>query len=81
LQVTGYPTVRYFSYGKYQFDYNGGRDEKAFVAFMKDPKVRRLRAAGLRALQLACRHLARAHLCRPPPSAAAAAAAAANTLG
>ncbi|ELU02742.1 hypothetical protein CAPTEDRAFT_224024 [Capitella teleta] len=36
--VSGYPTFRYFSYGKDDFKYTGGRKEPDFIAFMKDPQ-------------------------------------------
>ncbi|XP_014671849.1 PREDICTED: protein disulfide-isomerase A5-like [Priapulus caudatus] len=35
--VTGYPTMKYFSYYKTVQDYMGGREEKDFVLFMTDP--------------------------------------------
>lgn len=37
LKVTGYPTVKYFSYGEMKFDVNL-RDADKIVNFMKDPK-------------------------------------------
>lgn len=37
--VSAYPTIRYFSYGKFQFAYAGGREKADFVAFMSDPQV------------------------------------------
>jgi hypothetical protein len=38
FDVTGYPTFRYFSYGKDDFKYTGGRKEPDFIAFMKNPE-------------------------------------------
>ncbi|GFS06922.1 protein disulfide-isomerase A5 [Elysia marginata] len=35
--VTGYPTFKYFNYGKNAQKYMGGRQEEDFIAFMKDP--------------------------------------------
>ncbi|KAL3836941.1 hypothetical protein ACJMK2_022344, partial [Sinanodonta woodiana] len=35
--VTGYPTFKYFNYGKNEQKYMGGREEQDFVNFMKDP--------------------------------------------
>jgi len=35
--VTGYPTFKYFNYGKNSQKYMGGREEPDFVAFMSDP--------------------------------------------
>lgn len=35
--VTGYPTFKYFNYGKSSQKYMGGREEPDFVKFMKDP--------------------------------------------
>ncbi|XP_005094049.1 protein disulfide-isomerase A5 [Aplysia californica] len=35
--VTGYPTFKYFNYGKNSQKYMGGRNENDFVAFMNDP--------------------------------------------
>lgn len=35
--VTGYPTFKYFTYGKKEFRYMGGRTEESFVEFMSDP--------------------------------------------
>ncbi|XP_041371887.1 probable protein disulfide-isomerase A4 [Gigantopelta aegis] len=35
--VTGYPTFKYFNYGKNPQKYMGGREEPDFVNFMKDP--------------------------------------------
>jgi len=35
--VTGYPTFKYFNYGKDSQKYMGGRTEPDFVAFMSDP--------------------------------------------
>ena len=36
-EVTGFPTFKYFNFGKKDFRYNGGRTEAAFVTFMSDP--------------------------------------------
>nr|XP_034307085.1 protein disulfide-isomerase A5-like isoform X1 [Crassostrea gigas] len=36
-EVTGYPTLKYFNYGKNPQNYMGGREEADFVKFMKDP--------------------------------------------
>ncbi|XP_078580820.1 uncharacterized protein LOC144864522 isoform X4 [Branchiostoma floridae x Branchiostoma japonicum] len=36
-EVRGYPTIKYFNYGKNPKDYEGGREEADFVAFMSDP--------------------------------------------
>jgi len=36
-EVKGYPTFRYFNYGKNDKPYDGGRDEEGFLAFMEDP--------------------------------------------
>ncbi|XP_020917391.1 protein disulfide-isomerase A5 [Exaiptasia diaphana] len=36
--VHGYPTFRYFNYGKKDFKYTGGRTSKDFIQFMEDPK-------------------------------------------
>ena len=36
-EVTGYPTFKYFNYGKKDFRYMGGRVEGDFVEFMSDP--------------------------------------------
>ncbi|XP_066299648.1 uncharacterized protein [Branchiostoma lanceolatum] len=36
-EVRGYPTIKYFNYGKNPKDYEGGREEPDFVAFMSDP--------------------------------------------
>uniref|UniRef100_A0A7M5XDK5 Thioredoxin domain-containing protein n=1 Tax=Clytia hemisphaerica TaxID=252671 RepID=A0A7M5XDK5_9CNID len=36
--VSGYPTFRYFLYGKKDFKYEGGRNTDAFIEFMKNPK-------------------------------------------
>ncbi|XP_046580143.1 protein disulfide-isomerase A5-like [Haliotis rubra] len=35
--VSGYPTFKYFNYGKNSQKYMGGREEADFVHFMKDP--------------------------------------------
>jgi len=35
--VSGYPTFRYFLYGKNDFLYNGGRTTTAFIKFMENP--------------------------------------------
>ncbi len=37
-QVTGYPTFKYFNFGKIGYKYLGARSEEGFVAFMADPK-------------------------------------------
>jgi len=37
-EVTGYPTIRYFSYGKNDFKYSGGRTAADFKEFMVNPK-------------------------------------------
>ncbi|KAJ8307304.1 hypothetical protein KUTeg_015388 [Tegillarca granosa] len=37
-EVTGYPTFKYFKYGKNPQNYMGGREEADFVNFMKDPQ-------------------------------------------
>lgn len=36
--VHGYPTFRYFNYGKKDFKYTGGRVAKDFIKFMEDPR-------------------------------------------
>lgn len=36
--VEGYPTFRYFLYGKKDFSYPGGRAAQGFIDFMKDPQ-------------------------------------------
>ena len=36
-EVTGYPTFKYFNYGKNDQKYAGGREKADFVNFMKDP--------------------------------------------
>ena len=36
-EVTGYPTFKYFNYGKKDFRYMGGRTEEYFIEFMSDP--------------------------------------------
>ncbi|KAL4228418.1 Protein disulfide-isomerase A5 [Mactra antiquata] len=35
--VSGYPTFKYFNYGKNSQKYMGGREEPDFIKFMKDP--------------------------------------------
>ena len=35
--VAGYPTFKYFNFGKNEFKYNGHRDEAGFVEFMANP--------------------------------------------
>jgi len=35
--VQGFPTLKYFNYGKTGVDYEGGREEKDFLAFMENP--------------------------------------------
>jgi len=35
--VQGFPTLKYFNYGKTTVDYEGGREEKDFLAFMENP--------------------------------------------
>ncbi|CAH3172769.1 unnamed protein product [Porites evermanni] len=37
FDVQGYPTFRYFNYGKKDFKYTGGRVAEDFIQFMKDP--------------------------------------------
>lgn len=37
FDVTGYPTFRYFNYGKKDFKYTRGREAKDFIQFMEDP--------------------------------------------
>ncbi|XP_060077241.1 protein disulfide-isomerase A5-like [Ylistrum balloti] len=37
-EVTGYPTFKYFKYGKSPQNYMGGREEADFVNFMSDPQ-------------------------------------------
>jgi len=39
FSVPGFPTFRYFSYGKNDFPYEGGRTEENFIAFMEDPML------------------------------------------
>lgn len=39
FSIPGFPTFRYFSYGKNDFPYEGGRMEDNFVAFMEDPML------------------------------------------
>ncbi|EDO41376.1 predicted protein, partial [Nematostella vectensis] len=36
--VEGYPTFRYFNYGKNDFKYTSGREAKDFIQFMDDPR-------------------------------------------
>lgn len=36
--VNGYPTLRYFNYGKKDFKYMGGRKAKDFMQFMENPR-------------------------------------------
>uniref|UniRef100_A0A182SXK4 Thioredoxin domain-containing protein n=1 Tax=Anopheles maculatus TaxID=74869 RepID=A0A182SXK4_9DIPT len=36
-EVRGYPTIKYFSYLKTVREYNGGRTETDFIAYLKDP--------------------------------------------
>lgn len=36
-EVSGYPTIKYFNYGKKDFRYMGGRTEGDFVEFMLNP--------------------------------------------
>jgi len=36
--VKGYPTIKYFKNGEFQFDVSDARDEKKILEFMKDPK-------------------------------------------
>jgi len=36
-EVQGFPTFKYFNYGKNPTPYEGGREEKDFIAFMEDP--------------------------------------------
>ena len=38
-EVTGFPTFKYFSYGKNPYRYHGERNEAGFVEFMADPAV------------------------------------------
>eukprot|EP00794_Sanderia_malayensis_P003727 gene3727-4248_t len=38
FKVTGYPTIRYFNYGKKSFEYPSGRKADDFINFMKDPR-------------------------------------------
>jgi len=35
--VTGFPTFKYFSYGKKEYPYFGERNEEGFSEFMSDP--------------------------------------------
>ena len=35
--VTGYPTIKYFNFGKRAAPYNGPRNEDGFASFMADP--------------------------------------------
>ena len=35
--VQGFPTLKYFNYGKTGVDYELGREEKDFIAFMENP--------------------------------------------
>ncbi len=35
--VKGYPTLRYYKFGKFQFVYSGGRDSTGFIKFAQDP--------------------------------------------
>ncbi|CAH1775049.1 unnamed protein product [Owenia fusiformis] len=37
FEVSGYPTLKYFNYGKDAQTYSGGREERDFVNFMNDP--------------------------------------------
>ena len=39
--VSGYPTFKYFNFGKKDFRYNGGRTEGDFVDFMTNPNSAR----------------------------------------
>lgn len=36
-EVTGYPTFKYFSFGKKASPFTGARDEQGFASFMADP--------------------------------------------
>ncbi|KAH9503116.1 Protein disulfide-isomerase A5, partial [Bulinus truncatus] len=36
--IKGYPTFKYFNYGKNSQKYMGGREENDFITFMKDPQ-------------------------------------------
>ena len=38
-EVTGYPTFKYFNFGKIGYRYQGPRSEESFEEFMTDPKV------------------------------------------
>jgi protein disulfide-isomerase-like protein len=37
-EVEGYPTIKYFNYGKKSVNYMGSRDTEGFVKFMSDPE-------------------------------------------
>ena len=37
FEVSGYPTLKYFNFGKKAAKYNGPRNEDGFVSFMTDP--------------------------------------------
>ena len=36
-EVTGFPTFKYFNYGKKEYQYLGARNEEGFSEFMSDP--------------------------------------------
>ena len=38
-KVTGFPTFKYFNFGKIGYRYQGPRSEEGFVEFMSDPKL------------------------------------------
>ena len=38
-EVNGYPTIKYFSYGKNEFKYMGPRSTEGFIEFMKNPSA------------------------------------------
>jgi len=37
LQISGFPTLKYYENGVFKFDYNGGRFKEDFVNFMRNP--------------------------------------------
>ena len=38
-EVTGYPTIKYFNFGKKALPYNGPRNEEGFASFMANPSA------------------------------------------
>ena len=40
FELKGFPTLKYFEYGQFKFDYQGGRNKEDFVEFMRNPKIK-----------------------------------------